>query len=230
MRLKLEVRTLIAATSAFAIVGCGGGSGSSKPTATRTVAAAAGATITAGAATLTIPPGALARDTSITLRETEPQHAGREVRVEMEPHDALNLPATLAIQAKEGNVRMKMHKGDDDSLQDVEVEDRNHHEFKTSMSSLHDVESETEHGTACADTCASGQECDDGLCEDHNEHAASCDPLCATGQECDDGTCKTHLEVETEHRHGGGSPDPGACTPACAAPLVCHDAVCSAHG
>jgi hypothetical protein len=214
----------------LAMVGCG----SSKPSTTQTVTAAAGATLTAGAATLFIPPGALTKDTAVTLREAEPKHSTNSQRFEVEPHDALNdgvqHEAHLAVKVSDsspGGPRVKMHRGSDDALEDVEVDDRNHHSFKTDMSTLDDVEVEVEHGLACATACAAGQECDDGVCKDHDDAAKTCPTLCATGEECDDGACKTHLEFEAEHH---GSVDPTVCSPTCDAPAVCHEGVCKAHG
>ena len=212
-----------AAAAALALLGCGG----SKPSATTTVVAAQGATLTAGAATLTIPAGALTKDTAITLREADPQHANRAARVEIQPHDALAAghEAHLSVKVSNANPKVKMHDGSDDSLEDVEVDDRNHHSFKTNMSTLGDVEVEVEDAQVCASACASGEECDDGVCKAHNDAAKTCATVCDTGMECDDGTCKTHNEFETEH---GGTP--GTCSPTCDTGLVCHDGVCSAHG
>jgi hypothetical protein len=213
---KMQSRYLIVALFGFAA--CGGGSGSTQQN-----VGSAGATLKAGAATLTIPAGALTQSAQVTLHEATPQHPGRTERVEVEPHGmALALPALLSIQVDDNNAKVKMH-GDDDGLVDVEVEDRNHHEYKTTMPALGDVEVELEHGAACATACASGQECDDGTCKAHNEDASAqaCNPVCASGQECDDGACKTHNEVE-----GGGT---GTCTPACATGLECDDGICKAH-
>ena len=161
-------------------------------------------------------------DTQVTLREAEPQHAGRVERVEVEPHDALAAghEAHLSVKVSDSNPKVRMHSGSDDSLEDVEVDDRNHHAFKTNMTTLGDVEVEDEHGA----TCAAGQECDDGACKEHND-AKTCAAVCDAGQECDDGVCKTHDEFETEH---GGTP--GVCSPGCGSGLVCHDGLCSAHG
>ena len=213
-----------AAAAALALLGCGS---SSKPSTTQNVVASQGATLTAGAATLTIPAGALQHDTAVTVREAEPQHANRVERVEIEPHDALaaGQQAHLSVKVSNANPKVKMHNGDDDSAEDTEVEDRNHHEFKTSMTTLGNVEVEVEDAAACTSACASGQECDDGVCKAHNDAAKTCTDVCTAGQECDDGTCKTHDTVETEH---GGTP--GTCSPSCASGLVCHDGTCSAHG
>ena len=212
-----------AAAAALALLGCGG----SKPSATTTVVAAQGATLTAGAATLTIPAGALTKDTAITLREADPQHASRATRVEIQPHDALAAghEAHLSVKVSNANPKVKMHDGSDDSLEDVEVDDRNHHSFKTNMSTLGDVEVEVEDGAACATACSATQECDDGVCKDHQEDAKTCATVCDTGEECDNGVCKTHNQFETDH-HG----TPGTCSPSCDAGLTCHDGVCSAHG
>jgi hypothetical protein len=199
--------------------------GSSLPSTAKTVGAA-GATLSTGTAALTIPAGALSQDTQITLRETEPQHQGRSMRIEIEPHLALKEAARLSVHVEDSNVKVKIHDGASDDLKDVEVEDRNHGDFKTSMSSLDSVEVELEHGAACDPACASGQECDDGVCKAHVEDAGakSCDPVCDSGQECDDGACKAHTEVE-------GAPAGGAasCSPACATGMECDNGVCKAH-
>jgi hypothetical protein len=115
-----------------------------------------------------------------------------------------------------------MHDGNDD-LVDTEIEDRNHGVYKTSMTSLGEVEVELEHGASCATACASGQECDDGVCKAHVEdaNAPTCNPICPSGQECDDGACKAHGGTG-----GGGTV---TCDPACATGLECDDGVCKAH-
>jgi hypothetical protein len=216
---------ILLGVAAVVLVACGGGS--DKASTGQTVGAA-GATLKAGAATLTIPAGALTSNTQVTLREAEPQHQGRTERVEVEPHGlALAVPAQVSVKVDDNNAKVSMHDGTDDSLKDTEIEDRNHGVYKTSMSSLGEVEVEVEHGTACTPACATGQECDDGVCKAHTEdaNAQACNPICTTGQECDDGLCKTHDEVETEH---GGTA--GTCTPACATGLECDDGVCKAHG
>ena len=121
-------------------------------------------------------------------------------------------------------MRAKIHHGADDSLADVEIDDRNHHAFKTHLAGLDDVEVEVEHGTACSTACAATQECDDGACRDHDPAASACSAVCAMGQECDEGLCKTHDQFEMDH-HGTA----GVCSPSCASGLTCHDGTCSAH-
>ncbi len=210
-----------AAAASLIFAACGGGT----PSTAQTVGAA-GATLTTGAATLSIPAGALTQNTQVTLREAEPHHAGRVERVEVEPHGlALAQPAMVSIKVDDSNAKVKMHDGNDD-LVDVEVEDRNHGEYKTSMSQLGEIEVELEHGTACNPACSSGQECDDGVCKAHSEDngARICDPVCPSGNECDDGACKPHSELEP-----GGTPGTATCTPACASGLECDDGVCKAH-
>ena len=187
-------RIVLVAVS-LAIVACGS---ESKPSTAQTVGAA-GATLKAGAATLSIPAGALAQNTAVTLREAEPQHQGRVQRVEVEPHGlALAQPAHLSVQVDDSNAKVKMHDGNDD-LVEVEIEDRNHGVYKTSMHQLGEIEVELEHGRTCAPACSAGQECDDGVCKAHSEMepggapgSATCNPACGTGLECDDGVCKPH--------------------------------------
>jgi hypothetical protein len=213
---------LVAATS-IALAACGGGN--NKASTVQTVGAG-GATLKAGAATLTIPAGALTQNTQITLREAEPHHQGRVFRVEVEPHGlGLAQPAHVSIQVDDSNAKVKMHDSNDD-LVDLEVEDRNHGVYKTSMSQLGDIEVELEHGAACTTACAAGQECDDGVCKAHAEdaNAKACNPLCDSGQECDDGVCKAHNEMEP-----GGPGGTATCDPACATGLECDDGVCKAH-
>jgi hypothetical protein len=214
---------LLAAASLALVAACGGGSNRAS---TAVTVGSAGATLKAGAATLTIPAGALAQNTQITLREAEPEHQGRVERVEVEPRGTtLAQPAHISVKVDDNNARVKMHNGSDD-LVDVEVEDRNHGVYKTSMSQLGEVEVELEHGKTCTTACTTGQECDDGVCKAHSEDAGkkTCDPICASGQECDDGACKTHNEVE-----GGPPGGTATCDPACATGLECDDGVCKAH-
>jgi hypothetical protein len=216
-------RIVPACAASLMVIACGGGT--STPSTAQNVGAA-GATLTAGAATLTIPAGALTQNTQVTVREAEPHHAGRATRVEVEPHGlALGQPARISVKVDDSNAKVKMH-DDNDSLVDVEVEDRNHGEYKTSMSSLGDVEVELEHGAACNPACPTGQECDDGVCKQHTEDAGakSCDPVCPTGNECDDGVCKAHSEMEPS-----GVPGTATCTPACATGLECDNGICKAH-
>ncbi len=135
--MTLKTSTPIALVAVITLIGCGG---TSKASTTQKVTASAGATLTAGAATLTIPAGALTKDTQVTLREAEPHHAGRVTRVEVEPHDALAAghEAHLSVKVSDSNPKVKMHSGSDDSLEDVEVDDRNHHSFKTNTTTLGD--------------------------------------------------------------------------------------------
>lgn len=206
---------------AVALAACGG---AGQPATTQTVGSA-GATLKAGSAALTIPSGALAQTVQVTLREAEPQHQGRVARVEVEPRGlSLSSPARVSVQLDDSNAKVKMHDANDD-LVPVEVEDRNHGVWKTSMSSLGEVEVELEHGAACTPACTAGQECDDGVCKAHVEDAGAkaCDPICDTGQECDDGVCKAHSELEPS------GPGGAVCTPACGSGLECDNGICKPH-
>ncbi|HEY5678158.1 MAG TPA: hypothetical protein VIR81_15295 [Myxococcales bacterium] len=216
-------RILPALAASLMVAACGGGSNNAGTVQT---VGSAGATLTAGAATLSIPAGALSSNTQVTLREAEPHHAGRVARVEVEPHGlALAQPARISIKVDDTNARVKMHDSND-ALVDVEVEDRNHGEYKTSMSQLGEIEVELEHGAACNPACGANPQCDDGVCKQHTENAAakSCDPVCPSGNECDDGVCKAHSEMEP-----GGAPGTATCTPACATGLECDNGICKAH-
>jgi hypothetical protein len=214
-------RLALGLAAVLAVAACGK-SHDSLPSASLVVGPLGGTISTGGAATLTIPAGALATPTQITVTEAEPHHAGRTLRVEIEPHgQAVGLPARLAVRFDDSNAKVKLV-DDSGALHSVEVEDRNHGEYKTGMSQLGEIEVELEHGAACTPACAAGQECDDGTCKAHVEHpeAKSCSPVCDTGQECDDGACKLHSEVEPH--------DVGAtCVPACASGLHCDNGVCN---
>ena len=216
-------RIVVAAAASLTLLGCG--SGTSNPSTSQTVGAS-GATLKAGVATLTIPAGALSQSTQVTLREAEPQHQGRVERVEVEPHGlALAQPARVSVRVDDANAKVKMH-DDDDALVDVEVENRNHGEYKTSMGHFGGIEVELEHGRVCTPACVAGQECDDGVCKAHveNAEAKTCDPICVSGQECDDGVCKAHSEMEP-----GGMPGTATCMPACATGLECDNGICKVH-
>jgi hypothetical protein len=229
MTSKNLILVAVFASAALTLVGCGG-AGSSAATQTTATVGAAGATLRAGQASLSIPAGALASDTQITLRETEPHHVGRVARIELEPRDlALAKTANLSVRVDNTNSKVKMiHiENEVEHLGEVEVEDRNHHQFKTGVSKLGEVEIEIEHGLACAAACSATEECDDGVCKPHeeNEHAQVCSSVCDSGFECDDGICKSHNEMEPSPVAGVAS-----CDPACAAGLECDNGICKPHG
>jgi hypothetical protein len=228
---KQSLGSVLAALVTLAVVGCGGASPSNQTTAT---VGAAGGTVKAGSAALTIPAGALSSAVPVTVREVEAHHPGRAVRVEVElGGSALATPAQLAVQVDDSNGRVKMLSDDNgtEHLAEVELEDKGHHSYKTSLSQSGAVEVEVEHLRACAAACAANEECDDGVCKPHVEDAvgAACSAVCASGQECDDGVCKAH-------GGGGAAGDPSvvpggaACAPGCATGLECDNGVCKPHG
>ncbi|MFL5301943.1 MAG: hypothetical protein ACJ79R_16530 [Anaeromyxobacteraceae bacterium] len=184
----------VVVTLALALVGCGG---ASTPQATATVGTA-GATLSAGRVTLTIPAGALGSSAQITLREAEPHHASRAVRVEIEPRGLqLGRAANLSVQVDDSNGRVRMIDVSDDAsehLAQVEVEDHGRHTYKTAVGQLGSYEVEVEHLVACTTACAANEECDDGVCKPHVEDpvGAACSAVCDSGLECDDGICKPH--------------------------------------
>jgi hypothetical protein len=164
MTLTHSSRLTLGALVALHLGACGS---SATPTQRTSTVGAAGATLHVGRSTLAIPAGALSAPTSITVREAEPRHAGRAARVELEPHGlALGTPAQLVVEVSDDNVKVKLH-ADDDGLLPVEVEDRQHGRFKTSVGQLGDVEVELEHGLACSPACGTSEACDDGVCMPH---------------------------------------------------------------
>jgi hypothetical protein len=226
MTLTALKQLLLTATLAIVAAGCGS-SAPSRASQTALVGAAGG-TLRAGAVTVSIPAGALRDDTQVTVREAEPRHAGAVARVELEPNDLpLAANAVVVVRVDDRNGRVKMS-DDSGNLVQVEVEDPNHHSFKTVEDRLGAIEVEVEHGVACTTACAANEECDDGVCKPHQEDAgaATCATPCASGLECDDGVCKPHGGAVTAP---GGAPAPAACSPACASGLECDDGICKPH-
>lgn len=218
---RIRRTVTLALLAGIVVAACG--SSSERPQATATIGPAGG-TLTAGSSALTIPPNALATSTQVTIREAEPRHSGRVLRVELEPAGlALASPARVAIRVDDANARVRI-RGSDDSLRSVELEDRNHGSYKTSLSALEAIEVELEHGASCSPACSAGQECDDGACKPHVEDAAAatCPLICDSGMECDDGACKPHGGVS-------GSGAAVACVPSCATGLECDNGVCKVH-
>jgi hypothetical protein len=222
-----SIGSVLAALTTLVFFGCG--SGASPQQATASIGAAGG-TLRAGSAALSIPAGALASSTQVTVRELEPHHAGRAVRVEVELGGLrLAVPGQLAVQVDDSNGRVKMvHvENEVEHLVEVELEDRGHHAYKTSVTKAGAYEVEIEHLRACAAACGSNEECDDGVCKAHAEDraGAACDAVCASGLECDDGACKAHGGRDAGAPAGGA-----ACDPGCASGLECDDGICKPHG
>jgi hypothetical protein len=217
----------LAAAVAIVAAGCGSTSpGTALSSQTATVGAAGG-TLRTGAVTVSIPAGALSDDVQVTVREAEPHHAGAVARVELEPRDLrLGASAVVVVRVDDRNGRVKMS-DDSGNLVQVEIEDPNHHTFKTVEDRLGAVEVEIEHGRVCTTACAANEECDDGVCKPHAEDdgAATCSTPCASGLECDDGACKPHGGADD----GAPGASPAACTPACATGLECDDGICKPH-
>jgi len=225
MTLAAVKHALLAAAVSIVAAGCG----SSAPGASQSaLVGPAGATLRAGAVTVSIQAGALSSPVQVTLREAEPHHAGAVARVELEPNDLpLAAPALVSVQVDDRNGHVKML-DDAGNLVQVELEDPNHHTFKTVEDRLGAIEVEVEHGAACASVCAASEECDDGVCKPHvgeNAAAAVCSPVCASGLECDDGACQPHGGATAP----GATPAPAACTPTCASGLECDNGVCKPH-
>ena len=228
MTLTSLKNAFLAAAIAIVASGCGAGAPGLGTRASQTaLVGAAGGTLSAGAVTVTIPAGALSDDVQVTVREAEPHHAGAVARVELEPNDRpLAANALVSVRIDDRNVHVKMV-DDAGQLVQVELEDPNHHTFKTVEDRLGAIEVEIEHGVACTTACAANEECDDGVCKPHQEDAAAatCSTVCASGLECDDGACKPHGGAAAP----GATPAPAACAPACATGLECDNGVCKPH-
>jgi hypothetical protein len=217
-----------ALAAALTLSACGGSTAPAESTAT---IGAAGGTVRAGSAALSLPAGSLPSDVQITLRVSDDAGAGRVARIEVEPAGlALAIPALLAFQVDDSNVRVRViHvEAEAEHLGRVELEDRLHHRWKTSLDRLGHLEIEVEHARACSVACGAGLECDDGVCKPHGGDddgvGATCDTVCGAGLECEHGTCQPH---------GGGADDGlggAACSVACASGLECEHGACVPHG
>ena len=228
MNSKSSFGIALVAAFTFTLIGCGSSGSSASTTAN---VGPAGATLRSGALALTIPAGALASEVQVSLREVEPQHAGRATRIEIEPRGLeLEHAARLSVQVDDANGRVKMIEVENEveHLVEVEVEDHARHAYKTSLSRLGSIEVEVEHATACTTACAANEECDDGVCKPHVEDVAgaACDPVCDSGLECDDGACKPHGGAVATP---GAPAAPAACVPGCASGLECDDGICKPH-
>ncbi len=220
----MEPRHWIADAAVFALslslVACGGSPAVSRTSAT---VGLAGGTLQTASAALTIPAGAVSAGTvDVTMTEAEPHHAGRAARVEIEIENGqLGTSAELAVKLDDANAKPKMlyDDGVSEHLVDVEVEDRNHHMYKTGVTGSAAIEVEMEHGVACAPACATGEECDDGVCKAdlEDEHAAACGEVCGSGLECENGACQPH---------GTGRTGAATCDAGCASGLACTNGIC----
>ena len=172
-------RMAVLAVVAVAMSACGGGAmgggsgsaGSGGGSSTAAVIGPSGGTVSAGAVALTVSPGALSKETQISVTEL-PSGEGQR-RIEIEPRGlALAAPSRLSVRSDDGNAH-------DERL--VEIEHSSSGEIEHSMTG--EVENEVEHsreveihhtGTfedrpalACSTPCDVGFECDDGVCKAH---------------------------------------------------------------
>jgi len=130
-----------------------------------------------------VSPGALSKETQISVSEL-PSGEG-ERRIEIEPSGlALATPSTLRVRSDDGNAH-------DERL--VEIEHSASGEVEHSMTG--EVENEVEHAREVEIHHL-------GTFEDRP--ARSCTPACDAGLECDDGVCKPH----GGGGGGGGADDP----------------------
>src|SRR5512138_354503 len=132
-------RMAVLAVAAVAMSACGGGaggsgaSGSGGGSSTAAVVGPSGGTVSTGAVTLTVSPGALSKETQISVTEL-PSGEGQR-RIELEPRDlALAAPSRLSVRSDDGNAH-------DERL--VEIEHSSSGEIEHSMTG--EVENEVEH-------------------------------------------------------------------------------------
>src|SRR5512140_3404966 len=118
---KPSTRIALVSALALALLGCGGAN--PGPQSATTTVGTAGATLKTTSVAVSIPPGAVTSAVTVTIRETEPHHAGRTARVELEPRGlALAQPAVVAMQVDDSNARVRII-GVDDSTGQEQLED-----------------------------------------------------------------------------------------------------------
>jgi hypothetical protein len=195
---KRTVAKVAVVVAAAALAACGGGMDSSGKI------GPAGGAVTAAGVRVSFPPGALSKETQVTVTEL-PRREGESRRVHIGPDDTvLSKPATVVIRSDDGDAS-------DEKL--VEIE--------------HGVEGEIEHGleTERHDEAEHGREAEvHHLGEFELRHARVCDVACGVGFECDDGICKVHEEDE----------DPANASSTTTCPvgmeLDASDGICKPHG
>jgi hypothetical protein len=182
-------RMAVLAAVAVAMSACGGGATGGNGgggSSTAAVIGPGGGTVSTGAVTLTVSPGALSKETQISVSEL-PSGEGHR-RIEIEPRGlALGVPSTLSVRSDDGNSH-------DERL--VEIEHSSSGEIEHSMSG--EVENEVEHSREAEIHHT-------GTFEDRP--ALACGTPCDVGFECDDGVCKPH-GGGSGGGSGGGADDP----------------------
>jgi hypothetical protein len=184
---KLSVASAIALT----LAACGGAAPSSTTPGTRV--GALGGTVTSGAATLTIPAGALKQEVEIHLVESEPLHG--VAHFQLEPRGlTLDAKATISVKSSAGSGPMRLVEMENETEHAMENEHEMEaeHGREAEIQSLDDVE--LRHMNTCAPACGAGLECDDGACKVEDPAAAIASANCPAGMELDvsDGVCKAH--------------------------------------
>lgn len=164
-------RLLIAALLAAALSACGGASSGSA-----TIGPRGGVVTTSTGFALSIPAGALSKETEIQVNEAEPRD-GATHRFELEPHD-LPLQAKAHLSMKEGadDGPMKLVEMENETEQELENEHEDTAEHAREADIDHLGVIEMRHQRACTTPCGAGFECDDGVCKPHAETGSGGNP------------------------------------------------------
>jgi hypothetical protein len=164
--LKAAAKVAMAVVAAAGLSACGGGSSHAS------TIGPAGGTVSAAGVKVSIPAGALSKETQIQV--TDISHDDKGHKVHVGPDDvSLSKPVSILMVSDDGNPS-------DEKM--VEIEHGAQGEVE--------VEVETEHGVEAEH----GREVEvEHLGEFELRQAKVCDPACGAGTHCDDGVCKADL-------------------------------------
>jgi hypothetical protein len=164
--LKAAAKVAMAVVAAAGLSACGGGSSHAS------TIGPAGGTVSAAGVKVSIPAGALSKETQIQV--TDISHDDKGHRVHIGPDDVtLSKPASIVMVSDDGNPSdEKMVEIEHGVEGETEVEIENEHEVEVE----HGREIEVEH-----------------LGEFELRPAKVCEPACGAGTHCDDGVCKANL-------------------------------------
>jgi hypothetical protein len=162
----LTSRFALAAVLSIALAACGGNAPKSSQSAK--IGPQGGAVSTSSGFTLSVPAGALSQEVEIQVNETEPND-GAAHRFELEPRDVkLNSSVHVSMKLGSDDATMKMVEVDDNDVEHAlenEQDDAAEHSRDADMDHMGTIEVRHQH--VCSPVCASGLECDDGVCKPH---------------------------------------------------------------
>lgn len=173
MTSKIRMAVVAAGVVAFSACGGGsaGGSGAGGGSSASALVGPSGGTISTGSVTLSVSPGALSRETQVSVSELPSGEGAR--RIEIEPSGlALGVPSMLRVRSDDGNAHDErlveiQHSGSGEVEHSLTGEMENEVEHSREVEIEHFGTFEDRHARTCTPTCDAGLECDDGVCKPH---------------------------------------------------------------